>query len=210
MSIVFKKGTSVVLFVVAMIFFFDYFWKDSTLQGTATNLNNWVVVIAAFALGLGAYSLIVRHAQIIRKRGMLMPYSIALLVTMFTFIITGLVTHSISSPQYSFIYNSIIVPASQALYGMSSFFIASASYRALRAKSYESLVCLAAAMFILFLNAPIFGVINPILPSLGKIVWDASVSTGMRAILIGIGIGTLTTGLRIIIGQDKAPLGGGD
>jgi hypothetical protein len=169
-----------------------------------------VVVIASFALGLGAYSLIVRNVQIIRKKGKMMLFSIALLVTMFIFIITGLYTGSITSPEYSFIYNSIIVPASQALYGMSTFFIASASYRALRAKSIESIICLSAAILIFFLNAPIFGVINPVLPLLGKQVWDTSISTGMRAILIGIGIGTLAVGLRIIIGQEKAPLGGAE
>jgi hypothetical protein len=93
---------------------------------------------------------------------------------------------------------------------MNAFFIASASYRAFRARSIESGLLLVAAIFLIFLNAPIGGVIHPVLPQIGKMIWDLSGATGMRAILIGIGIGTLAIGLRIIIGQEKTPLGGAD
>ena len=210
MSQIFKKTASAVLLIVAIVLTFDYFIKDATLRSVANDMNNWAVVIGAFALGLGAYSLTVRHTRSIIQRKAMWPYSALLLGTMVVFIGLGLFTGSVSSPQYNWIYTLIVQPLSSALYGMNAFFIASASYRAFRARSIESGLLLVAAIFLMFLNAPIGGVIHPVLPQIGKIIWDLSGATGMRAILIGIGIGTLAIGLRIIIGQEKTPLGGAD
>jgi len=210
MSQVFKKVASAVLLIVAVVLTLDYFIKDATLRAVATDMSNWAVVVGAFALGLGAYSLVVRHSRAIIQRRTTWPYSVLLLGTMVVFIGLGLFTGSVSSPQYNWIYTLIVQPLSSALYGMNAFFIASASYRAFRARSIESGLLLVAAIFLMFLNAPIGGVIHPVLPQIGKIIWDLSGATGMRVILIGIGIGTLAIGLRIIIGQEKTPLGGAD
>jgi len=210
MAGVWRKIASVVLLVAPAIILFDFALKNPTLQSVATDLNNWAVVVGAFALGIGAYSLVLRHGRMISKRRPEWPYSIMLLLTMFTFIVTGLVTGSITSPQYNWIYTAIVMPVSSTLYGMNAFFIASASYRAFKAKSWEALVLLVAAIFLMLKNAPIGGVISPVLPQIGGIIWDFAGATGMRALLIGIGIGTLALGLRVIIGQEKTPLGGAE
>ena len=210
MKTIWRYLTSAVLLVVAVIILFDFAWRDPTLQRTATDLNNWAVVVGACALGLGAYSLIVRHSRMIMRRMELWPYSIVLLATMLSFVATGLITGSITSPEYRWIYTSIIQPISSTLYGMNAFFLASASYRAFKARSWEAAVLLVAAIFLMLKNAPIGMVISPILPAIGKQIWDLAGATGMRGILIGIGIGTLALGLRVIIGQEKTPLGGAD
>jgi len=210
MAGVWRKIASVVLLVAPLVILFDFALRNPTLQSVATDLNNWAVVVGAFALGIGAYSLVLRHGRMISKRRPEWPYSIMLLLTMFIFIVTGLVTGSITSPQYTWIYTAIVMPVSSTLYGMNAFFIASASYRAFKAKSWEALVLLVAAIFLLLKNAPIGGVISPVLPQIGGIIWDFAGATGMRALLIGIGIGTLALGLRVIIGQEKTPLGGAE
>jgi len=209
-SQIFKRTASVILPVVAAIMTLDYFWESTLIEALATDMNNWAVVIGAFALGLGAYSLVMRHSKIIYQRKAMWPYSVVLLVTMAVFIATGLITGSITSSEYNYIYSLIVQPLSSTLYGMNAFFIASASYRAFRARNFESSLLLIAAIFLMLKNAPIGAVISPILPHIGSIIWDISGNTGMRAILIGIGIGTLSIGLRVIIGKEKTPLGGGD
>jgi len=205
-----KSTASVVLFIVTVTILVDFAWENPTLQTVSTDLNNWAVIIGAFALGLGAYSLIIRHSRIISTRRTMWPYSIVLLLTMLIFAATGLITGSITSSEYGWIYSTIIQPLSSTLYGMNAFFIASASYRAFKARSTEALLLLVAAIFLMLKNAPIGGVIHPILPAIGQTIWDFVGATGMRAILIGIGIGTLALGLRVIIGQEKTPLGGAD
>ncbi|HDJ51334.1 MAG TPA: hypothetical protein ENF25_03950 [Thermoprotei archaeon] len=210
MKSVWRSLTSIVLFVSAVTLLVDFAWESPALQSLATDLNNWAVVIGAFALGLGAYSLIVRHSRIILDRKQMWPYSAVLLVTMFIFILTGLITGSVTSDQYNWIYSTIIMPISSTLYGMNAFFIASASYRAFKARSGEGLILLVAAIFLMLKNAPIGGVISPVLPAIGSVIWDTAGATGMRAILIGIGIGTLSLGLRVILGQEKTPLGGAE
>lgn len=210
MAGIWRNVASAVLLVISVVIMLDFALKNPTLQGLATDLNNWAVVVGAFALGIGAYSLILRHGRMIARKGQLWPYSIILLGTMFVFTVTGLITGSITSPEYNWIYSTIVMPISSTLYGMNAFFIASASYRAFRAKSWEALVLLVAAIFIMLKNAPIGGVISPILPQIGGEIWDFAGATGMRALLIGIGIGTLALGLRVMIGQEKTPLGGAE
>ena len=210
MRTLWKYLTSAVLFIVALIILLDFAFEVPLLQRTATDLNNWAVVIGACALGLGAYSLIVRHSRMIMRRTELWPYSVVLLVTMFVFTATGLITGSITSSEYRWIYTSIIQPISSTLYGMNAFFLAAASYRAFKARSWEAAILLVAAVFLMLKNAPIGTVISPILPAIGQQIWDLAGATGMRGILIGIGVGTLALGLRVIIGQEKTPLGGAD
>lgn len=205
-----KYLTSVVLFVVGLVILLDFCIQNTILQRAATDLNNWAVVIGAFALGLGAYSLIVRHGRMIMRKRELWPYSVVLLVTMFVFVAMGLMTGSITSVGYSWIYTTIIQPISSTLYGMNAFFLASACYRAFKARSAQAAVLLLAAIFLMLKNAPIGMVISPILPAIGQQIWDLAGATGMRGILIGIGVGTLALGLRVIIGQEKTPLGGAD
>jgi hypothetical protein len=210
MAGIWRSAASAVLLVVSLVILFDFAFRNPTLQNLAMDLNNWAVIVAAFALGIGAYSLILRHGRMISKKDPTWPYSVLLLVTMVVFVVTGLVTGSITSPQYNWIYSAIVMPVSSSLYGMNAFFIASASYRAFKAKSWEALVLLVAAVFLMFKNAPIGGVISPILPDIGGVIWDFAGATGMRALLIGIAIGTLALGLRVIVGQEKTPLGGAE
>jgi uncharacterized membrane protein len=210
MSNVSKQISSIVLVVVSLVILVDFFWANPTLKSLATDLNNWAVVIGAFALGLGAYSLLTRHSKRILQKKESWIFSVLLLATMFLFIATGLITGSVTSDEYNFIYALMVQPLSSALYGMNAFFIASASYRAFKAKNVESGLLLVAAIFLMLKNAPIGEAIHPILPQIGSIFWDFAGATGMRAILIGIGIGTLAIGLRIIIGQEKTPLGGAE
>lgn len=205
---IWKKTGSAVVFIVAVILLIDFAWVNPSLQSIATSLNEWAVVIGAFALGLGAYSLLTRHVIIIVSRKSNWPYSIVLLMTMSLFVLVGLITGSITSKEYVLIYSTIKQPISTTLYGINAFFIASASFRAFRAKSWESAILLVAAIFMMLKNAPIGGVISPIIPAIADIIWDISANTGMRALLIGIGIGTLSLGLRVIIGQEKTPVGG--
>jgi len=205
---VWKRVAEIVLFLVAVITLADFVWRAAPLQTFATDLNNWAVIIGAFSLGLGGYSLTMRNLRIISRRRDGWPYSIVLLVTMVIFVATGLITGSISSEQYNWIYSNIIQPVSSTMYGMNAFFIATAMYRAFKARTLQAVILLIAAIFIMLRNAPIGGVISPIIPLIGNEIWDLSTKTGMRGILIGIGIGTLALALRVIIAEEKTPLGG--
>jgi len=207
---VWRRVAELVLFVVSIVTLVDYVVKFQPLQDVALDLSRWTTVIGAFALGLGAYSLIMRNSRIIYMKKAEWPYSAVMLLTMVIFVVVGFVTGRITSPQYNWIYSVIVQPISSTMYGMNAFFIASASYRAFRAKSWEAAILLVAAIFLMFKNAPIGMVISPILPQVGTIIWDTATATGMRGILIGIGIGTLALSLRVILAQEKTPLGGAE
>ena len=106
------------------------------------------------------------------------------------------------------VMNGIILPAEAALMGILTISLLYAAIRLLRRRvDVMGIVFLISAVLIIFssINLP-FGNI-PGLHTFGRWVTQVLALGGARGILIGVALGALTTGLRILIGADR-PYGG--
>ena len=102
------------------------------------------------------------------------------------------------------------------MFALLAFFVASAAFRAFRAKNTEATVLLATA-FIVLLGRTYAGVfLTDWLPeSLSFLAFDRLTGmimnvfnmAGMRAITIGIALGIVATSLRVLLGIDRSYLG---
>ncbi|MEM7228325.1 MAG: hypothetical protein AAF432_05845, partial [Planctomycetota bacterium] len=103
-----------------------------------------------------------------------------------------------------------------------AFFVASAAFRAFRAKNVEAILLLGTA-FIILLGRTFAGVfITSFIPedavflSLLRIenmtveIMTNIVTAGNRAIKIGIALGTASVAIKILLGIDRSYLGSGD
>ena len=104
------------------------------------------------------------------------------------------------------------------MFSLLAFFIASAAYRAFRARTLEATLLLIAGILVMFGNVPISNVIwgrltswFPDLPSAVKdwILENPNLAS-RRAIYLGIGLGSISQGLRIILGIERSHFGGGE
>jgi hypothetical protein len=114
------------------------------------------------------------------------------------------------------IYEYLIFPLSATMFALLAFFVASAAFRAFRAKNTEAIILLATA-FIVLLGRTYAGIVltNWLPESLAFLRLENVTSTimqvfnlaGNRAIMIGIGLGVVSTSLKILLGVDRSYLG---
>jgi hypothetical protein len=177
------------------------------LAGMETILLNWAMILAGAAMFLGIFNLISVHGEKIRRREKGSIYSVLLLFALLgTFFLTFVLGPNHISMQI--LMSGIILPAEAMLMGLLTITLLYAAIRLLRRRAnVMSFVFLAIAALVLLGTATLpFGNM-PLFNSLRSWLTQAWAVGGARGILIGVALGTLTTGLRVLIGADR-PYGG--
>jgi hypothetical protein len=178
------------------------------LAGIQSELLNWAIIMAGTATLMGAINLVYVHGDKVRRREKGSIYSVLLILSLLATLLLGLVLGPKSAPM-NMMVNGIIFPAEAALMALLTVTLIYAAIRLLRRRAdLMSIVFLATALLILLGSATLpFGEI----PILGTMIrpWVMQVLElgGARGILIGVALGTLTTGLRVLFGADR-PYGG--
>jgi hypothetical protein len=120
---------------------------------------------------------------------------------------------------FAWIYEYALVPITSTMFALLAFFVASAAFRAFRAKNLEALLLLSTA-FIVLLGRTFAGVVltgwlpewasGLRLENLSVYIMQVFNTAGNRAIIIGIALGVAATSLRILLGVDRSWMGSGE
>jgi hypothetical protein len=108
----------------------------------------------------------------------------------------------------TWIYDHVFAPCNATMFALLAFFVASAAFRAFRARNVESALLLGSAIIILLARAPIGRAISTRLPALAQWILDVPSNGSRRAIIMGAAVGAIATGLRVILGIERSHLGG--
>ncbi|HSL44481.1 MAG TPA: hypothetical protein VK897_13680 [Anaerolineales bacterium] len=182
-----------------------YFYPEQ-LESLRLVLVDWAIIIAGVAVLVGIFNLAAVQMEKIRTRQRNSTYgALLVLALIFTFGF-GLILGP-DSPYMRLTVDAIIVPVEASLMAILTVTLIYASIRLLRRRvDVLSVVFLAVALIFLILVMPTpFGPIpgdRALLDFLGMFSRG-----GARGLLIGISLGTLLTGLRVIFGVDR-PYGG--
>ncbi len=170
-------------------------------------LLNWAMILAGAAMFLGIFNLISVHSEKIRRREKGNLYSALLLIALLGTFFLGFILGP-DNISMRILLNGIILPAEAMLMGLLAVTLLYAAIRLLRRRvNIMSVIFLISALLILIGtatlplgNMPIFGALRS---------WMTNVLAvgGARGILMGVVLGTLTTGLRVLFGMDR-PYGG--
>ena len=182
-----------------------------------SELSIWVDIIAVFAFILGGGNLLQVHVDRITRKHRDRFYSF---VTIAGFLITlavglakvggdpGLRGNYIAQGTwFKVIYDALFTPLQATMFSLLAFFVASASYRAFRAKTREATILLVAAFIILVGRTPLgyyltFWLPPPLqflhIPNLSSWILATPNMAGQRAIMIGIALGVIATSLKLI------------
>lgn len=163
-------------------------------------LVNWASILFAFALVLGLLNLLAVHVNRIRQRTEGWSYSVVLVGTVFFVLCAGL--NGVDSLTLNWIFRNVQVPLQATLLSLLVFFIASAAFRAYRTRSLAVLVMLAVAAIVLLGQMPIADSISLELVGATQWIRDVPAVAGARGILLGVALGTIATGLRLILGVE--------
>ncbi len=214
-----RRFPLILVFIFGILGIIPFIIPHPAVQGTDEFLrNNLHKILAAFALILGLGSLLRVHMDKIKRKGQNWQYSWVLIGT---FVITaiiglfggvngsGVLPTSIRNFNFDIwtIYLNVEVPLGAAMFALLSFFMASAAYRAFRARSTEATLLLAAAFVVMLGVLPLGNQISPHLPSFAQWIMDVPNLAGQRAILIGIALGVISMALRLILGVERTYLG---
>jgi hypothetical protein len=205
-----------IVLVTALIIMADYFLKlppidvvtnKSWTSTVVTDIQNWGIVLAAFALGFGAVNLTYLHTRHISRRTKgQWPFSIWLLLVIIIFAGTGIATGATSSA-YSWLYNSSYFALSATVYSSLGFYMTSGIYRALRARNMESALLLIVGAIAIMRNAPAIAVAAPIVINMEAWISAIPTTSAQRGIMIGAALGAIALGIRTMIGRETGFLG---
>jgi cytochrome bd-type quinol oxidase subunit 2 len=173
---------------------------------------NVAVILAGFAVLVGISNLLIVHTEKIRHKQKGAVYSAILIVSLAITFVLGLLAHynlPVAKSLFSDAFLSIQLPIETSLMALLAVTLTYASIRLLRRRlNLLSVIFLITAFLILVGTAawPFLGDV-PILSGLRAWVTQFPAGAGARGILLGVALGTLTTGLRILFGTDR-PYGG--
>ncbi len=225
-----------ILIFVGVLTLTSWFVPHDPIGNLQDDFAQFFDIIASFAIILGAANLIKLQGTKIARRKRNWQYSI---VTIAGFLVTayiGLNWHAYiggltdgqsylagthvnrSNSQFFWIYWNIFTPLSATMYALLAFYVASASYRAFRARNLEATILLVAGIIVMMGRVPLGQAFTGWLPEAG--FWSAfriekvadwiytyPNAAGQRAIMIGIALGVVSTSLRLILGIEKSFLG---
>lgn len=108
---------------------------------------------------------------------------------------------------HNWLYYYVFFPCNATMFALLAFFIASAAFRAFRARSPEAALLLGAAILVMIGLVPIGGAVWEEFPAIGDWIMDVLNTTGRRAIMMGAALGAVATGLRVVLGIERSHLG---
>lgn len=198
-----KEVPIMITMIVGFIVIIDYFLTIPQIAFVSSFLSTNAVVLVAFALGLGAATMVRVHVPVVQRRtpGRWL-FSLWLL---FVAGITGAlgVFGGIKNPGFDWIFNYVFTPLGATIFSLLGFYVVSAAYRAFRARSLESGVLLVAAALVMLMNAPIGQVIWAGFPVIGTWVRDIPGLAGQRGTAIALAVGVSVFSLRVLLGLER-------
>lgn len=175
----------------------------------------WAVMLAAFALLIGVLNLVAVHWRKIQARKSGSFYSIILIISLVATIV--ITTWSGPTGTWSlWILNNIQIPIEASLVALLAIVLAYTAARMFRYRiNTITIIFIAIVIIILLGTVPFYGAlkvtalkdISSLFKQLASWITQTWSTAGARGILLGVALGTIATGLRILLGADR-PYGG--
>ena len=198
--------TAALAIATGLIVLSGYFFPNPQLDVLRLWLTDWAIVIAAMAILVGIVNLVAVQMEKVRSRGQNGVYGLILIFSLVITFTLGMILKP-DHPWLQLTLNAIIVPGEASLMALLAVTLIYASIRLFRYRFDLT--------SILFLVTTLIALIAIVPTPFGPLPGSAAIrqltellsSGGARGLLLGIALGTLLTGLRVLFGIDR-PYGG--
>jgi hypothetical protein len=214
------------VFIFGLFMVFQYFVPHETSEEAYEFLLDWIVIIGIFTLALGIWSLIkVNWDKIAASRRASNAdwfYPSVTIAGLLVIVIAGfwgtkdgssgfyfLSSEGLQNSLFRRLFNFVVVPAQATMFALLAFYIASAAYRAFRARNVLSTLLLAAALIVMLRFNPYIGPLSPIFADAANWLLNVPNLAAKRAIVIGIGLGMVATAMKVVLGIERGYMGKG-
>lgn len=199
-----------ITFVLGVALVVQYYVPHPHSERFLQEISVWNQIIAGFAILLGVGSLLSSHYANIKRRAAGWGYSAVLFVSMLSVFAAGVWSEGqAQGTVFGWLYDYLLVALQGSMFSLLAFFVASAAYRAFRARTLEATILLSAAVVVMAGRVPLGEFVLPGIGELSDWVMNVPNTAAQRAILIGVSLGAIATSVKIIFGIERTYLGGG-
>jgi hypothetical protein len=210
-----ELGLQVIIFGLGFFYAIVYYIAVpgvADLQAASDQLLAYITAVLTAAFAVGVINLTRVHWINIKRKRATWRYSVILLLFLYSMLVFSVIASpfaldpnavvipttviQFSTPIWEFLYYKILVNINSSIFSLLAFFIASAAYRAFRARSLESTILLAAGLLVVLGQAPIADLIWPGFSLIRDWILAFPNTAGQRGILIGAALGIIVFSVR--------------
>lgn len=195
--------STAITIAIGIVVLLGYFIELAILQDIRTLLIGWAVIIAGSATLIGIVNLVQVHWRRVRAPRERDLLSGVLLAAFLLTVIFGLILGP-SDPNFQRVVISIQMPIEASLMAVLAISLAYASLRLLqkRKNALTIIFVISTILFLLLSSGFLATSENKYVAGVLGVLSQLPVA-GARGLLLGIGLGSLLTGLRILLGSDR-------
>ncbi len=202
-----KEIPLIIVFVSGLFMAVQFFIPHASSEYVYEFVMDWTIIIGIFALALGIYSLVRVSVIKIRRRAENWPYAIVVLAGLWSMILFALLFGGLEAYMFNSFFNYVMIPLHATMFSLLAFFIASAAFRAFRARTALATVLLLSALILMLRFNPYLGQLGAIDADVASWILNYPNMAAKRAIVIGIGLGMVATALKVILGIERQYMG---
>lgn len=229
-----RKIPLTIAFVCGVVMIIQFFIPHRTSMEFYRNMLNALIIVGVFYYILAVTSLIRVHKGKIQRRKKGWGFSYVTIISLVLTAIVGVLGGAYQPTRLTtllierfhlqilqgtilmVIYTYVRIPMGATMFSLLAFFIASAAFRAFKARSLTAVLLLVTAFVVMLGRVPIGELITRNLPEAFRLTniveWILNYPNmaAQRGILMGVGLGMIATSLKIILGIERGYLGGGE
>jgi hypothetical protein len=204
--------------IVGVVFIVSYFIPHWPFNRMNDWFSDWFSIIQACAIILGALNLMVISSQKIARQKEGWGYAGVIIASFLLMVVLGFSggTGFRAAAGFDWLYRFMYIPLASTMFAILGFFVASASYRAFRARNVEASLLLVTAFLVMLGRVPVGDMLTSFMPEGSRMsdlvswIMNFPQKAGQRALMIGIALGLISTSLRVILGVERSHLSGSD
>lgn len=211
----------VIAFLSGFIMIFSFFFhpEGSVIGRFEPEVLSWVTIVGGFTLLLGVVSIVRVNYGAVKRKSDGWWYKLATLISIFIMAVPSMMPARSSSlfgtgpgSIYDWFFNYLDAPMMSTMFAMLSFYIASAAFRAFRARNVEATLLLLTATLVMLWRIPMGEIvllkIHPSIPEIiNTYIMNGANMAVQRGIIIGAALGAAAMSLRILLGIERTYMG---
>lgn len=192
--------------LVGVFMLIQYFIQANAVSVVYGALLDYYQIIFAMTMVVGGLTLLRHHSGIVAERRSGAFYSGVTVAALLFMVISALIAGTGVGTPFEWAFNNLQAPMQATTFSLLAFFVASAAYRGFRLRSKTAFVLTAAVLLVLIGRNAFGEAIGQWLPDAAHWLLNNPSVAAKRGILVGIGLGSIATALRVILGIERTYL----
>ncbi|MFH0931299.1 MAG: hypothetical protein V1890_05135 [Candidatus Zixiibacteriota bacterium] len=187
----------------------QYFVPNEEFEIVYEWILDWTIVIGCFAMLLGLWSLTRVNISKVQRKTPGWGYSLIAIAGLVFMLLVGFIPGQTSLERgstFMLLFEYVYIPIQATMFSLLAFYIASAAYRAFRARTILATILLLSAIIIMLRLVPL-GPLSEINQWLANFILTVPNMAAKRAFWIGVGLGVVATALKILLGIERTYMG---